>query len=144
MLYKFNRPTPFVFQVRLFFLPETLEVEGKLPMVLDGQEHDSVLPHQVENEVVLHQAFPKIVALLEEPAKALYQLFGLCRLDGTIQKGPPGLREPAESRDGFVQQFAQQSVERRPPVGLKKLLDRGEIRREVFGKNRLLNGHAAT
>lgn len=111
-------------------------------MVLDGQEYDGILPHQVENEMVLHQAFPKHIVFLDEPAKAFHQLFGLCRFDGTIQKGPPGLREPAESRDGFVEQLIQQPIECRPPIRLKKHLDRGKICGEVFGKNRLLNGHA--
>ena len=113
-------------------------------MVLDGQEYDGILPHQVENEMIVHQAFPKHIVFLDEPAKALHQLFGLCRFDGTIQEGSSGLEEPAKGRDSFIEQCAQQPIERRPPIRFKKHLDRSEIRGEVFGENRSLNGHAAT
>lgn len=94
--------------------------------------------------MVVLQAFSKIVVFLDEPAKALYQLFGLCRLDGTIQKGPPGLREPAESRDGFVEELVQQPIECSPPIRLKKHPDRSQIRGEVFGEDWSLNGHVVT
>lgn len=87
----------------LFFLPEMCEIKGELPMVLDGQEDDGILPHQVENEMILHQAFPKHIVFLDEPAKALHQLFGLCRFDGTIQEGSSGLGEPAKGRDSFIE-----------------------------------------
>jgi len=56
----------------LFFLPEMCEIERKLPMVLDGQEYDGILPHQVENGMILQQAFPKDIVFLDEPTKTFH------------------------------------------------------------------------
>ena len=49
----------------LFFLPEVLEVEGELAMMLDGQEDDLVVAHKIEDEMIAHQAFAQIIVLLQ-------------------------------------------------------------------------------
>ena len=41
--------------------PELIEVEGKLSVVLDGEEDDPVSPKQVKQEVVVHYELAEII-----------------------------------------------------------------------------------
>ncbi len=41
------------------------QIEGELAMMLDGQEDDSVVAHEVEDEMVAHHVFPQVIVLLE-------------------------------------------------------------------------------
>ncbi len=47
--------------------------------------------------MIHHEAFPQVIAFLEESAEVLRQLLGLCGLDRTIQEGSSVLRETTEN-----------------------------------------------
>lgn len=111
-------------------------------MMLDGEKHEPFASDEVQQQIVVHDEFPKFVGFPQPAAQLPNQRLNLGGLDGVSQKGPAGQGKPTQRWNNFIKEPIQEPLKRRCAVRFKKCLDGSEVGREIFGKGRPFSGHA--
>ena len=81
-----------------------MKVEGKLTVVLDGEEDHLVLANKVEQQVFAKDELPKVVTRADEPPKAAAGGAGFQRSGRVIEERAARLGKLAERGDEVVEE----------------------------------------
>jgi len=115
--------------------PEAVKVEGKLAVVLDGEEDHLVPANEVEEQVLVQNELPKLVAGPDEPPKAAAGNARFQGSGGMVEKRTARLGELAERGDDVVQQVIQQPSERGAPLFAEEIPDGVKVLREILSED---------
>jgi len=120
-----------------------VEVEGKLAVVLDGKEDRLAPANEVEEQVLIQDELPKLVAGPDEPTKAAAGGARFQGSGGVLEKWTARLGEPAQRGDEVVEQAIRQASEGGAPVFAKEYPDRVKVLGEILSEDgaESLTGH---
>lgn len=113
-------------------------------MVFDREEDHLVAADEVQDQIVVHDVFPQVVARLKHPRRSFTSVSAL--VDCTVRSRKEQPDRGKRRRVGMMSSNnrRQQARETSVAVGTEKDIDGGEIPGEVFGEDRTFTGHAAT
>ena len=115
--------------------PEAVEVEGKLAVVLDGEEDHLVPANEVEEQVLIQDELSKVVAGPDESPEASAGGARFQGSGGVIEKVTARLWELAECGDEVVEQVIQQASEGGAPGCAEKIPDSVKVLGEVLSED---------
>lgn len=116
--------------------PEAVEVEGKLAVVFDGEEDYLVSANEVEEEVLLQDELPKLVAGPHEPPKSAADGARFQGSRGVVEKPAARAGELAEHRDEVVEQVIQQASKGGTSVFAEEIADSVKVLGEILCEDR--------
>lgn len=111
-------------------------------MMFDGEKHEPLASDEIQQQVVIHNEFPKVIVFPQFTAQLPNLGLSPSGLDGVGQKGPAGQGKSTQGRNDFIKEPLQEPAKCRRALRLKKRLNVVEVGRKVFGKDRPLSGHA--
>ena len=106
-------------------------------MVLDRKKDDLASSQQVENQVIIEDKFPQIIAFSQETLQPIDQ--GL-RLKGENWMGKeraPGLRKPAKSGHNVIENASHELLKGIGSIWFEEEAGRLQIVYEIFGEDGL-------
>ena len=103
-----------------FLAPELIEVEAELPMGIEGEKDQPVAAVHIEQNVVVEDGFPRIIARLEAGAQPFQASLGLDGMGGMREKGAVGLRETADSGNDVVEQAIEEARKGEASLGAQE------------------------